>query len=162
MRVQERQHGSLLPALCSHYPHVSTSAPWQSLFNLLGSEGVSLVKNQIRVGATAQLERIPSMYEALISFNPQHFEPKKKIRSHKDHFWSHGRKPSQQPLNPNTQAGKNDQILRCSSRRIQPMPPLRPPRSRSDSVIDRHTTCYQCHCACYMSIEHNVFILRET
>lgn len=37
-------------------PHISTSAPWQILLNLLGSEGVSLVKNQIRVGATAQLE----------------------------------------------------------------------------------------------------------
>lgn len=162
MRVQERQHGSLLPALCSHYPHVSTSAPWQSLFNLLGSEGVSLVKNQIRVGATAQLERIPSMYEALISFNPQHFEPKKKSDHTKITFEAMAGSHHNSPLNPNTQAGKNDQILRCSSGRIQPMPPLRPPRSRSDSVIDRHTTCYQCHCACYMSIEHNVFILRET
>ena len=47
--------------LSSHHsaltlPHISTSAPWQILLNLLGSEGVSLVKNQIRVGATAQLE----------------------------------------------------------------------------------------------------------
>lgn len=48
-------------------PHISTSAPWQILLNLLGSKSVSLVKDQIRVGATAQLEWIPSMYEALIS-----------------------------------------------------------------------------------------------
>lgn len=66
-------------------PHISTSAPWQILLNLLGFKSVSLVKNQIRVGATAQLEWIPSMYEALISI-PNTLNQKKKIRSHKDHF----------------------------------------------------------------------------
>lgn len=48
-------------------PHISTSNPWQILFSPLGSKGISLVKNQIRVGDTAQSEQMPSMSEAPIS-----------------------------------------------------------------------------------------------
>lgn len=104
-------------------PHTSTSAPWQTLFNLLGSEGVSLVKTQIRVGATAQLEWIPSMYEALISI-PNTLNQKKKSDHTKTTFEDMPGSHHNSLLNLNTQASKNDQILRWSSGRIQPMPPL--------------------------------------
>lgn len=88
--VRDTGERAQLSSYCSVLtrPHISTPAPWQILLNLLGSKRVSLVENQIRVGATAQLEWIPSMYEALISI-PNTLNQKikiKKIRSHKDHF----------------------------------------------------------------------------
>lgn len=131
-------------------PHISTSAPWQILFNLLGSKGVSLVKTQIRVGATAQ-----SGFPACMRpwFQSPTLWTKKKISDHtKTTFEDMPGSHHNSLLNLNTQASKNDQILRWSGGRIQPMPPLWPPRSRRDFVIDRHTTCYQCHCACYIYI----------
>lgn len=97
-------------------PHISTTAPWQILLNLLGSKSVSLVKNQIRVGATAQLEWIPSMYEALISIPNTLNQKKKKKSDHtKTTFEDMPGSPHNSLLNLNTQASKTDQILRCSN-----------------------------------------------
>lgn len=56
--VRDTGERAQLSSFCSvlTLPHISTSAPWQILLNLLGSKSVSLVEYQIRVGATAQLE----------------------------------------------------------------------------------------------------------
>lgn len=41
--------------------HIPTSARWQILFSPLGSKDISLVKNQIKIGDTTELEQMLSM-----------------------------------------------------------------------------------------------------